>query len=221
MSKIRPDHWGNNPAQITSFIEIPTSTSLGSQGVYSSPTCGLGWKFEFSRTSYPVHSRPFGSYHLAPSRHRIVATFKSNLSYGTQFRNLRIVVNVEFKGHNAGETTSNRQEYHHSSISNDIQIGTYEEPPRHQGKTIFAITVIFDHNDQLSFPSTLSLGLSQYLAGSLNGQQFIDTKFHLFSSKVKDKPAHPRAVFGNAGFLKATSAYFQDRESLACTTSVF
>ncbi len=217
MLKARADCWSTNLAQISSFIEVPSSEKLPSSSASTqkllSSVCGLGWRFEFSKG---VHCEVSKSNAFEPERRgSITVMYKTHQCRGMGFRNLTITVDVQFLGCAAAKKTSAlKQVFHHPAISQDWEIGTYIEPfPPGQGKAHFVITVAFDPNDGLSLPTTISSRLSEVLALSLEGQMLIDTKFYLYSGKSKGKARNPRAVYGNAGLLTDTSTYVRDCKS--------
>lgn len=216
MSNVQPDHWSTHPPSISSYIAIPAPHPVvcSDKSNYSSPVCGLGWKFDFSRDSHFEVSKSNAD--LQERRSRITATFKSNLSSGMQFKDLVITVKVDFNGSKPGGPCSAPKVFNNPSISQDLEIGTYNEPFPLREKTVFEITVTFNSKDQLSFPTSASSRLLQALATSLDGQILLDTKFYLFSGKFSGQVGRPRAVYGNATLLTGVSTYLRDCEFPLC-----
>jgi hypothetical protein len=105
------------------------------------------------------------------------------------------------------------QQFSGLRISDHAQLGTYDVPFHLNGRIIIEIMVMFGSEQQLSFPTSPSPGLSDALASSLDGQALIDAKFYLFSTRSMGKPASPRATFGNSVILKKMATYFKDCRS--------
>ncbi|KAJ3569233.1 hypothetical protein NP233_g5179 [Leucocoprinus birnbaumii] len=96
-------------------------------------------------------------------------------------------------------------------------IGSYEVPKNYKGEVHVEITLRFSDSDELSFPTTSHQSITTALEQSLDASSFVDSKFYLFSTRIRGRPAHPRAVFARSALLIDRSPYLRDMVSLEAT----
>lgn len=210
------DSWTSNPPQVTSVITctIGMSTPTESSVVtHTSPTCGLGWRFQVLET---YSSKPPGP--NAQSQEKSLAACVS-LSFHPPsmftilaFSSVTIHVKVTFTT-DAPDLTYEK-EFTHVSLKDVHDLGSYE-PPRYKGKalkTYIATTLMFNPSDGLTLPTTPHVNTQAALRDSLEDPSFIDTKFYLYSAKHRGLPTRPKVVFANSRLLVDSSSYLESRE---------
>lgn len=187
--KFREDRWNTSPPQVTSYLEYSnpegdSRRTTRDKSPTGSPTCGFGWRFviEDSRLIF--------------QRHNCSSTLSD------------VVINVKVS-YPGGNTKPAEGTYTCSFVKSESKIGTY--PLQQGGSARFEITLTFNTSDDLSLPTTFESHLKAFRY-SLDEPSFADTKFYLFSARVRGRPAVPKAVFARSQLLINSSTYLRNRE---------
>ncbi|KAJ3569244.1 hypothetical protein NP233_g5188 [Leucocoprinus birnbaumii] len=192
-----PDTWKSDPPQVTSYFEYISDVKyLDDPVTLTSPSCGLGWRFQFHAT----FTKESGS--------QLKVTFLPHMCSSMPLS--AATIHLRFSNPSNGGAWS--KEFKEVSIKTDRTMGDYKVLCGLMGKMHIEITITFSDSDGLSFPNTTppNATVEEVVQQSLESASFVDTKFYLFSAKAGGRPAHPRAVFGKSTLLAARSTYLRD-----------
>ncbi|KAF5359477.1 hypothetical protein D9756_003556 [Leucocoprinus leucothites] len=204
--KLSEDTWNANPPQVTSYLAYNKARSLNDKIVYyMSPNCGLGWRFQIKGTSQQAI---ISDGCVQESTSQLDVTFQPHMCSSMPLSPVRVNVKVSYPSN--GTPATQESVFADVSVKSDQFVGSYRTPPRYEGQVHIEITLTFSDSDGLSFPTTSPPNAAAALQQSLEAASFVDSKFYLFSSKLRGRPARPRAVFAKSTLLIDRSAYLRD-----------
>lgn len=213
MQRFRDDRWNTTPPSITTFLSYPNTPGSVDAPVtsYTSPICGFGWGFRFARRHLYLEST--GNSHVQELTGRVGLVFQPRACSGIRLKDVSICVRAKFPlKEDNNDCKTLEKHYDAVSLSAERAIGTYIEPFQLGDRAFFEITLTFNRDDHLAFPTTNSSITNVTLTSSLDGLSPVDTKFYLYSAKVKGRPGQPRAVFANGKVVSDSSTYVRDCE---------
>ncbi|KAJ3573701.1 hypothetical protein NP233_g2256 [Leucocoprinus birnbaumii] len=221
--KVTEDIWSSSPPQVTTVLTFTrlSTPAESSAVVYTSPTCGLGWRFHVVE-KYPSAKTPDPNSQSQVSKPPSTATVQ--LSYQPPPSKLATLafsvdtVRVKVTYPDDPSQCSHEREFKQASLKEVHQLGSYEEPPHYKGSTHITISLLFSASEALSFPTTPHPNTPVALSQSLDEPAFIDTKFYLFSAKRRSMPTKPKAVYAKSLLLMNASSYL---DSLLSTNTSF
>jgi hypothetical protein len=192
--KFQEDTWNSEPPQVTSYLAYDSASSMR----VLSPICGFGWRFS-----------------IDVLRRRSSPLWFERGTLSTAFGTIDFVVMISCKDENFRTTMTTSR----SGLTNakyhlyDLELPSTTAEPLH-------IEITLRFNTGLSLPTLphpsktdISPGnIRMALRSSLRTPSFVDTKFYLFSAKVKGRPAHPRPVFAKSTLLSEGCTYLKDRK---------
>ncbi|KXN83062.1 hypothetical protein AN958_01899 [Leucoagaricus sp. SymC.cos] len=204
--KFFKDCWNSSPPQVTSYLTY--STCPDNPVTYTSPNCGLGWRFQLTE-SYQCVLAGSGSLSSQLTK-QLDVTFQPHMC--SSMRLSTVMVDLKLSYPSCDESLTHEKRLDGVSVHSNQLIGSFKEPSKYRGRVNIEITLTFNDSDGLSFPTTPTANTTEALRNSLDTASFIDSKFYLFSSRIKGRPgpARPRAVFARSELLKDSSSYMRD-----------
>jgi hypothetical protein len=199
------DSWNSDPPQVTSYIAYPQTGVVDHPTTYTSESCGLGWRFQIteSREQTPTPD------HVFEVVKQLDVTFQPGVCSPMSLSPVWINVKVSYPS-DAAPTL----EMEFISVPTRLNkfIGSYRAPPLYKGQTHIEITLTFSDSDGLSFPNTSPPSATEALRQSLETSSFVDSKFYLFSAKIRGRPALPRAVYATLPLVIDRSTHLRNCE---------
>ena len=206
--KLFKDSWTSSPPQVTSYLSLTYHKIEDRTVTYTSPNCGLGWNFH-------IKEIPESRIEILESRtdthlvRRADVILQPGMCSSMPLSTVRVDVKVSFPSGTAQPIQE--AEFIDVSLKSNLPIGSYRLPLQYEGQVHIEITLTFSDSDGLSFPTTSSPSAVAALQQSLDASSFVDSKFYLFSARVRDRATRPRAVFAKSILLSDRSSYFRDR----------
>ncbi|KAL9713964.1 hypothetical protein Ac2012v2_002270 [Leucoagaricus gongylophorus] len=205
--KLFKDSWTSSPPQVTSYLSLTYHKIEDRTVTYTSPNCGLGWNFH-------IKEIPESRIEILESRtdthlvRRADVILQPGMCSSMPLSTVRVDVKVSFPSGTAQPIQE--AEFIDVSLKSNLSIGSYRLPLQYEGQVHIETTLTFSDSDGLSFPTTSSPSAVAALQQSLDASSFVDSKFYLFSARVRDRATRPRAVFAKSALLSDRSSYFRD-----------
>ncbi|KAJ3572389.1 hypothetical protein NP233_g3123 [Leucocoprinus birnbaumii] len=199
IQKTRQDQWDANPARVTSYFQFSLpSWSFGSN--YYSPTCGFGWRFYASISSYSGNQATLNMfwepYHCAGM-------------------SLKLTQSVQVSGIGGSQGYQNT---YNSYMQNGVQtiVSGYRVDRNSQPEV--TVSLLFDSSFSLCLPELSApppqtkarAVLLDLIRISSRKPSPADTKIYLYSAKKGHRAARPKPLFGNSNLLRDSATYWEN-----------
>ncbi|KIY61993.1 hypothetical protein CYLTODRAFT_494941 [Cylindrobasidium torrendii FP15055 ss-10] len=190
MNKIEPDQFTGSLSalNIKSTLQIP---SQNSNSTISSETCGLGWTFELHGSQAGISSSYYGGYSYLQGPYKLSMAFGS-LSQTTTYQLASVECELQVPNYGTVTHLSKKDTLPGPSLYiGDIAQYTVED----YGNATLTCTVILRPLPAATPSKLVAERISAVTLGSLDGQNFVDTKVYAYTRRSSGGAINPRPIF--------------------------